>query len=137
MNIYELPMLLDKVDAENKRIVIDHANLKCNSILFDFDGHYCLLIYKITKQNHYYMPVKKVHILYISNLTLFNEKKSSILRIFNRRFGFLTAMYIDNRFLTEKNFILSLTRKISPPRISFNPYHQVDIDELYSEAVLL
>ncbi len=134
---YELPVLLDRVDAEHKRIASDHADLNCKSILFDFDGSYCMLIYKITQQIHFGLAVKKIHVHYVSNVFLFNINLYSILNVFKQRLGFLAAIYIDRRFI-QRTFLFSIAKKVIPPRICRNQFNkQIDIDELYSEAILL
>src|SRR3990167_7632558 len=137
IEVYELPDVLDRVSAENKRIAIDHANLKCKNILFDFNGNYCMLIYKIKKQNHYGLLIKKIHIHYVSDILLFNQNIYPILGVFNERLGLLAAIYIDSRFV-HKKLLFSITKQVNPPRICRNQYsNQIDIDELYSEAILL
>lgn len=138
VNVYETPDLLDKISNEERRIAIDHMELKCKSLLFDFDGKTCLLIYKITTQTYSKIPFKKIHILYISDVPFFNKMLISILRVFNLRLGFWSAIYIDKRFLQKSFSFFYFIKKIAPPRISnaVNK-HQIDFDELYSEAVLL
>lgn len=135
---YEPPVLLDKLDTENRRIINDHVGFKCKSIVFDCGGNYCLLIYTITKQNHYMLPIKKVHIFYISDVTLFNKNIYAVLRIFNAKLGLLTAIYVDNRFVHNRGLFFSIIREVAPPRICINQHkNQIDIDGLYSEAILL
>lgn len=136
--VYGVPALLDRVDVENRRIVTDHADLKCSSMLFDFNGNHCLLVYKILKQSHFGIFVKKVRIIYISDISLFNEKMKVILSSFYEFFGFFSAIYVDSRFVRNKGIFLSFMRDVNPPRICLSQYgNQIDIDELYSEAVLL
>lgn len=136
--IYELPELLNKVDTENKRILNDHTRLKCKSMLVDFDGMHCLLIYKILEQNYYKVPIKKVQILYISNIEIFNQNLYTILNIFKMRFGVLSAIYLGNRFIHHKKLLLSFTKIIASKVLCSNPYKNLlELDELYSESVLL
>lgn len=135
---YEQLNLLDRVSGENRRIILDHAGLKCQSILFECNGKQCLLLYKIIKQAHYRVPIKKIQVFHISDIVLFNENFYAILKFFNRRFGLLSALYIDDRFIQSKLFLLSIKREINPPRICSPDYqNQIDIDALYSEAVLI
>lgn len=138
VKVYETPILLDKADNESKRIVNDHRGLRCQSVLFNFNGENCLVLYKISKQRYFKILVKKVHILYIGDVPLFNENIYAVLCFFRKRFGFLSAIYLDSRFLDDRHFLFAITRKVAPPKICKNPYHnEVDIDELYSEVVLL
>ena len=136
-NIYDFPRLLEIADNENCRIALDHANLNCNLLLFESNGKQCLLIFKMTNQNHYKMNLQKILILYVSSVDFFNENIYAILNIFNRKLGPLSALYVDERFLQKKN-LFSFGKEITPPRICYNPYQKkIDIDELYSETVLL
>ena len=45
MKVYEQPLLLDQLDAENKRIVKDHENLTCKITLLDLNGNHCLRLF--------------------------------------------------------------------------------------------
>ena len=138
VDVSVFPALLDRIDAENRRLVIDHVGLKCESILFDFNGNPCLLIYRVTRQKYCKVPLRKVRILYISDVERFNENLTTILRIFHGLFGFLSAMYVDSRFIHDQQLLFSIEREVVPPRIcSGLSGGQMEIDELYSEAVLL
>ena len=137
INQYELLELHDKLKDEEKRIVTDHANLNCNFIFFDINGCICLLIYKITRQKHSHITINKLHILHISHPLLFNKEIKSILYNFYEKYGFFSALYVDCRYVNRKN-IFSIKRSMKFPRICKGLIsNTVDIDELYSEAVLL
>lgn len=139
IGVYESNDLLNRVNTENKRLVIDHNAYNCKSILFDLIGKQCLLIYKITTQKHYSLSINKLHILHISDVTLFNRYINSILRVFNTKLGYLSALYINSHFIDKKHSLLSITKTVSPPKVLCNNIknHSISIDEIYSEVVLL
>lgn len=134
--IYEPPVLLEKVNGEEKRIVSDHVRLKCSSILFESMGRFCLIIYKIITQGHKILR-NKIHILYVNDVSLFNEIIFSILGVFNKKYGFCSALYIDDRFIQNQKKIFSISREIKPPGIYSGFRDKLEIDQLYSEIVLL
>lgn len=138
VDVYGVPALLDRVDSESRRIVVDHVDLNSNSVFFDFNGNCCLLVYKILNQRHFGILIKKIRILYISDMVSFNDGIVEVLQYFNKLFGLFSAIYLDARFLRDRNLFLSFVRNINLPRICFNPVDlQMDVDELYSETVLL
>ncbi len=138
-NVRELPIDFDQLDVENKRIITDHKKYNCKCIMFGNNTDYCVLIYRITHQIHFAIPVKKIHILYISDTALFNENIIDFLNAFGTRFGLLSAVYVDSRFLDRKHFLLSITKKFTFPKIlCCNPFKdKIGVDILYSEAILL
>lgn len=138
MSVDESKDIADKLDIENKRIFLDHQNLKCKSILIEKNGQSTLLIYNTAVQKHYGISITKIHLHYISELIFFNKEMRSILAIFTKKFGFLTAIYIDKRWVSRTVEMIAINRKIDPPKIrSKNFINDIDVDALYSEAVLL
>src|SRR3990167_1416809 len=133
----ELTEILSRVSNENKRIAADHSIHKCKTILFAVNGDYCMLIYNVTKQNHYGFLVNKIRIHYVNDIFFLNKNIYSIFSFFNKRFGLFCSIYIDSRLL-HKKFLFSIVKKVNPPRICMNQYgNKIDVDELYSEAILL
>lgn len=125
------------LDQESRRLIQDHHQSKSKVIALQCHGKNCLIFYKMTLQNYYKIPLRKIRIHYISDIDFFNKKINSICRIFYSKFGFLSALYVDNRFL-QRQLLFNFSKKISPPRICYNEFSQhIGIDELYSEAVLL
>lgn len=136
--VYEGSQLLERVDSEHQRIVSDHFKFNCYSVLFEKGNQYCLLIYKVTQQSYKGFLIKKARILYVSDVLLFNSLTNNLLRFFNKKLGNLSAIYVDGRLVDNDKLLLSFNRKISPPRICFKPNSEpIEIDELYSEVVLL
>jgi len=136
--IDESKNLLNKLDAENKRIAIDHMNLRCKSILFGDKEEVCLFIFNTSKQKHYGLSVTKIHLHYISNITFFNKKIRAILGFFRTKFGFFSAVYVDKRFFLKSSWILLFSKGIEPAKIRTKNYiDEIDVDALYSEKVLL
>ncbi len=130
--------LIEKLDAENKRIFLDHENLKCKKILFYDKNEICLFIFNITRQKYRGISVTKIHLNYISNLVFFNKKIRLILSYYRAKFGFFSAIYVDRRFFLKAHTLLSLNKKINPPKIRSKKYiNEIDIDALYSEKMLL
>ncbi len=57
---------------------------------------------------------------------------------FKKNMGVCSALYVDQRYLLNKKIFFSVSRNISPPRIYLgNLGDKIEIDELYSEAILL
>ena len=130
--------LLEKLDAEHERIVLDHQNLKCKNILFEINGEYVLCIYTIFTQKHYGFSIQKIFLHYISDINFFNKNIKSILKAFGEKIGFMTAIYVDKRIISNRHVLISVKKKINPPKIYSNPFsEEIEIDSLYSEAILL
>ena len=61
----------------------------------------------------------------------------AVLAVFKSRMGVLSALYVDGRFV-QNSKVYRLTKKKFPPRVrSLQYFEQIDVDELYSEVVLL
>src|SRR3990167_1070523 len=127
-----------KLDAKNKRIFLDHLHLKCKCIVFSYKNENHLFIYGVTIQKHHHRSINKIHVHYVSDLTFLNKNIHEILNIFRSRVGFFSALYIDKRLISDKVYVFSLNKKISPPRIrNKNFIDKIEIDSLYSEKLLL
>ena len=134
----EQPFLCDQLDEENKRIIKDHENLACHTMLFTLNDNHCLVIYKIIQQKYCKISIKKIILLYISNLTMFNNHIHTILKFFNQKFGLFSIVYADSRFINKSKILFTTRKTINPPRIYSSPYSEtIEIDKLYSESVLL
>lgn len=137
INMLEMPQLMDEAQDDIRRIAKDHAELDCDQLLFTHGDRQCLLIYKNITQAHYKLAVTKIMVLYISDSDFFNQHMQSILACLNKKYGIASALYIDERFVSRR-LILSFKKAIFPPRICYNPFpEKLEIDEIYSEAVLL
>lgn len=136
--VYDDENIINKLDDENRRIFFDHSNLKCKSILFEFNNKTVFLIYTVGIQKYYGITVKKIHLHYISNVKIFNDKIRSILALFKKRFCFFSAIYTDSRFTCKNKYMICFQKNINPPRMRSKDFiNEIGIDALYSEVVLL
>ncbi|EKD92317.1 MAG: hypothetical protein ACD_29C00067G0002 [uncultured bacterium] len=106
--------------------------------MFEYKNANSLFIYTTGTQKHYGLCVTKIHLHYVSNLKFFHENMRAVLNIFRVHFGLCAAIYVDKRLVADNHYILSLGKKINSPKIRSKLHlNEIDIDALYSEAVLL
>ena len=128
---------IEKANTEIQRILYDHHRLQCSSIFFENGQASTTVIYTITRQKHFGVPVTKILIHYISDIFFFNQNMQGILAAFFNLYGFCAALYIDRRFVTAKN-IFSYEKKMNHPKMcSANNTNKKDTHAIYSELVLL
>ena len=137
INYYEMPKLLELIDVEPRRIVQDHMNKNCKILLLNVSDKFCLLVYKLIMQKHKGILVKKIRIIHIGDPVFFRKHIPSVLRIFLKLFGFATALYLDQRFISPGSSCFFITKPIEPPKIYRGDISVLHIDELYSETSLL
>lgn len=132
----------DKIDEnasdEEKRIYEDHKKLKCKFLFMKKNSETVLLVYHVSIQKKYGLRFTKIHLHYASNIIFFRKNLRTILGELRQRFGILSALYADNRWISDDINIFRINRKMIPPRIfRKNQTEEMMIDSLYSEAVLL
>ncbi len=137
--VNEILISSSRLDKENRRIASDHATHQCKNILINCNECDCFLIYKVIEQSYFGFNFKKIHLLYVSDIILFNDNLLGIVRIFKNKFGVRAAFYLDCNFINRKHALLFIKRKTCLPRmLEFNPFKEkISSDKLYSEAILL
>lgn len=137
MQIYDNE-ILSNLGPECRRIYNDHKNLKCDSILIKCRGDNLLLIYNVSQQKHCGINVKKIHLIYANDVAVLQRDIHQILKQFATIYGYFSALYVDKRYLKNRQKLFMIERKINPPKIRSQIYiDKIDVDGLYSEAVLL
>jgi len=131
--ISEVKLIKDILIDRDQKILTEQQSYCTQHLVAQTEQGYCYVVFKRVKRKKIYFN----HILYISNLSLFEKALNKILaKMFMINFAPLTL--IDSRLLQGKKIGWSRTWKIEHPRLyRSNHLNKEDVDNLYSEFVLL